>query len=68
MTPLEERNAKLEQISPSGERQAAPAGDGCIYDLQGRLVATKDMVEDGSWQYRLSPGIYILNGKKFTKR
>lgn len=57
-----------EQISPSGERQAAPAGDGCIYDLQGRLVATKDMVEDGSWQYRLSPGIYILNGKKFTKR
>ncbi len=39
-------------------------GDGCIYDLMGRKVATRQQVEDGSWRL-LRPGIYILNGKKF---
>ena len=43
-------------------------GDGCIYDLQGRKVATEQQVQDGSWRQWLSPGIYILNGKKFSKR
>ena len=39
-------------------------GDGCIYDLMGRKVATRQQVEDGSWRL-LRPGIYILNGRKF---
>jgi hypothetical protein len=39
-------------------------GDGCIYDMMGRKVATRQQVEDGSWRL-LRPGIYILNGKKF---
>lgn len=43
-------------------------GDNRIYDLQGRCVVTADEVEDGSWRERLSPGIYIINGKKFCKR
>ena len=41
-------------------------GDGCIYDLAGRKVATEQQVEDGSWRSILSPGIYIINGKKFS--
>ncbi len=40
--------------------------DGCIYDLAGRKVATEQQVEDGSWRSMLSPGIYIINGKKFS--
>ena len=43
-------------------------GDGCIYDLTGRKVATEEQVEDGSWRYQLKPGVYILNGKKFMKK
>ena len=39
-------------------------GDGCVYDLQGRKVATKQQVEDDTWRQFLSPGIYIINGKK----
>lgn len=44
------------------------SGDNRIYDLQGRCVATADEVEDGSWRHRLSPGIYVINGKKFCKK
>lgn len=53
-----------------GEEEQNPSegvtlqGDGCIYDLMGRKVATRQQVEDGSWRL-LRPGIYILNGKKF---
>lgn len=53
-----------------GEEQQNPSegtsfqGDGCIYDMMGRKVATRQQVEDGSWRL-LRPGIYILNGKKF---
>ena len=39
-------------------------GDGCVYDLQGRKVATKQQVEDDTWSQFLRPGIYIINGKK----
>lgn len=39
-------------------------GDGCVYDLQGRKVATKQQVEDDTWRQFLRPGIYIINGKK----
>ena len=52
-----------EELQPDGSWMSE--GDGCIYDLQGRKVATKEQVTDGSWRERLSPGIYILNGRKF---
>ena len=52
-----------EELQPDGSWMSS--GDGCIYDLQGRKVATKEQVTDGSWRERLSPGIYILNGRKF---
>lgn len=39
-------------------------GDGCVYDLLGRKVATKQQVEEGTWRQNLRPGIYILNGRK----
>ena len=44
----------------------APHGpmDNHVYDLQGRCVATPQQVISGNWQSQLSPGIYILNGKK----
>lgn len=54
-----------EELQPDGSVQVV--GDGCIYDLLGRKVATQQQVEDGTWRERLAPGIYILNGKKFKK-
>lgn len=51
-----------EEQNPS--EGASLQGDGCIYDMMGRKVATRQQVEDGSWRL-LRPGIYILNGKKF---
>ena len=41
-------------------------GDGCVYDMQGRRVATEEQVFDGTWKQRVSPGIYIINGKKIS--
>lgn len=41
-------------------------GDGCVYDMQGRRVATEEQVIDGTWKQRVSPGIYIINGKKIS--
>ena len=41
-------------------------GDGCVYDMQGRRVATEQQVLDGTWKQRVSPGIYIINGKKIS--
>ena len=41
--------------------------DGRVYDLQGRCVASKQQVDDGSWKQHVRPGIYILNGRKFRK-
>ena len=35
-----------------------------VFDLQGRKVATEEEVQDGTWRQQLSPGIYIVNGKK----
>ncbi len=56
-----------EELDPDGSKLQM-AGDNCIYDLQGRKVATEEQVKDGTWQQRLSPGIYILNGQKFSKK
>ena len=60
---LEEQD---EELNPNGAREIV--GDGCIYDLMGRKVATCEQVEDGSWKQRVATGIYILNGKKFQKK
>ena len=59
-------NDNDEEIGDDTEKKQR-VGDGCIYDLMGRKVATKEQVEDGSWRTRLAPGIYILNGRKFKK-
>ena len=60
---LEEQD---EELNPEGAREIV--GDGCVYDLMGRKVATREQVEDGSWKQRVATGIYILNGKKFQKK
>ena len=55
-----------QEMNPDGTMEIV--GDGCIYDLMGRKVATREQVEDGSWRQRVATGIYILNGKKFQKK
>ena len=55
-----------QEMNPNGTMEVV--GDGCIYDLMGRKVATREQVEDGSWRQRVATGIYILNGKKFQKK
>ena len=57
----------VEGDEEAGNGQQQMVGDGRIYDLQGRCVATRQQVEDGSWRTTLAPGVYILNGKKFKK-
>ena len=57
----------VEGDEEAGNGQQQMVGDGCIYDLMGRKVASREQVEDGSWRTQLTPGIYILNGKKFKK-
>ena len=54
-----------EELKPDGTREVI--GDGCVYDLMGRKVATREQVEDGSWKQRVATGIYIINGKKIRK-
>ena len=39
-----------------------------VYDLQGRQVATEEMVKSGAWRNSVAPGVYILNGRKVLKR
>lgn len=38
--------------------------DGCVYDMQGRMVATEQMVKAGVWRRNLKPGVYIIDGRK----
>ncbi len=54
-----------EELNPDGSREVI--GDGCVYDLMGRKVATREQVEDGSWKQRVATGIYIINGKKIRR-
>ena len=54
-----------EELTPNGTREIV--GDGCVYDLMGRKVATREQVEDGSWKQRVATGIYIINGKKIRR-
>ena len=54
------------QFEDTSERYSGYVGDGCVYDMQGRRVATEEQVLDGTWKQRVSPGIYIINGKKIS--
>ncbi len=45
-------------------RPARVITDGCVYDLYGRKVATEQMVKAGVWRRNLSPGIYVIDGRK----
>lgn len=54
-----------EELQPDGNVQQI-AGDNCIYDLQGRKMATEQQVKDGTWRQLLKPGVYIINGKKIA--
>ena len=54
------------EMNPNGTMEIV--GDGCIYDLMGRKVATREQVEDGSWWNQATPGVYILNGRKVIKK
>lgn len=58
--PDEERPGEEQ---PDDSKQTA-AGDGCIYDMLGRKVATAAEVKNGVCWYRLQPGVYIIDGKK----
>lgn len=62
----DELNEEQEELHPDGS--ATATGDGCVYDLSGRMVATKQMIDDGSWRTALHPGIYIINGRKIQIR
>lgn len=55
-----------QEMNPNGTMEVV--GDGCIYDLMGRKVATREQVEDGSWWNQATPGVYILNGRKVIKK
>lgn len=46
------------------KEQEGKTGDGCVYDLLGRKVATAQQAADGTWRHRLGPGVYIIDGKK----
>lgn len=63
---FDDEEEQEEELTPNGTREIV--GDGCVYDLMGRKVATREQVEDGSWKQRVATGIYILNGKKFQKK
>lgn len=42
-------------------------GDGSVYDLLGRKVATEQQAKDGTWRQYVAPGIYIVHGKKVKR-
>ena len=44
--------------------QPTRVGDGCVYDILGRKVASAEEVKAGTWYRHLSPGVYIVNGQK----
>ena len=61
---FEEEEGK--ELEPDGSKVEI-VGDGCMYDLLGRKVATREQVEDGSWRYRVASGVYIVKGKKIRR-
>ncbi len=62
--PVVFEDDEIEEPQLSDEEQPVYDGSDRVYDMQGRCVMMGQPVIDGSWRYRLPPGIYILNGKK----
>lgn len=52
-----------DQPDNNGESRIMDSG---AYDILGRKVASEQEVRDGTWYQRLTPGIYIVNGKKVS--
>ena len=55
-----EEEEQPEETQPQPTR----VGDGCVYDILGRKVASAEEVKAGTWYRHLSPGVYIVNGQK----
>ena len=51
-------------IKEDANEEAGRSYDNRVYDLQGRCVATEEQVKDGTWKNNLTPGVYIMSGKK----
>ena len=51
-------------IKEDGNGEDRRGYDNRVYDLQGRCVATEEQVKDGTWKNNLTPGVYIMSGKK----
>ena len=49
------------------ENGGAVADDICVYDLQGRMVATEQQVKEGTWRNLVPAGVYILRSAKGTQ-
>lgn len=49
-----------------GENNQGRVGDGCVYDILGRKVATEAQVKAGTWYQGLQPGVYIVDGQKIS--
>lgn len=56
----EQEEEQPEETQPQPTR----VGDGCVYDILGRKVASAEEVKAGTWYRHLSPGVYIVNGQK----
>ena len=54
------------ELQEDGNGYRTTIGEGRVYDLQGRCVATEQEVSDGSWLNNVASGMYIVNGKKFV--
>ncbi len=52
------------ELQEDGNGYRTTIGEGRVYDLQGRCVATEQEVNDGSWRSNVAPGVYIIKGKK----
>lgn len=56
----EQEEEQPEETQPQPTR----VGNGCVYDILGRKVASAEEVKAGTWYRHLSPGVYIVNGQK----
>ncbi len=59
---FDDEDEEQEKPQPDDNQQPLPA-DG-VYDLLGRKVASEAELKAGTWRLRLTPGIYITEGKK----
>lgn len=60
----EDGEEQEEEQPEEPQPQPTRVGDGCVYDILGRKVASAEEVKAGTWYRHLSPGVYIVNGQK----